>query len=411
MTTTETPTSSIKELHRSREDRILAGVAGGLGRYFDLSPTFFRIAFVILTLVGGAGILIYVAAALVIPDEGRTDSIASEALRRHRDRPWLLAGVALVAIAVVSLVAQADFWPNSGFAWTLLLLGGAAIVIAQRRGNDGEPAPETGTEVRAPRQPSLFLPVFGLLLAAAGALALLEATGTDVPWTIALAAGAIAIGVVVAAGSVLRRRTGGPRRRRRHPRDARGHGLRHRRPSRRADRRPHVPPVRHSERRARLRRLDREPEGRPDERRALRRPPARCERRHRQAACDRSVRRRRRRRGYRVGGRRGRVRPPRRRSERKGVARASAIPTRATRCTSTPTSASGRSSSRGSSASSDGRRRHDPRPRPRQRRGRGRSRGNRAHARGRPDARAPALRAARRSPAVRGSCSTSRPRS
>ena len=209
MTTTETPTSSIKELHRSREDRILAGVAGGLGRYFDLSPTFFRIAFVILTLVGGAGILIYVAAALVIPDEGRTDSIASEALRRHRDRPWLLAGVALVAIAVVSLVAQADFWPNSGFAWTLLLLGGAAIVIAQRRGNDGEPAPETGTEVRAPRQPSLFLPVFGLLLAAAGALALLEATGTDVPWTIALAVAAIGTGVVVAAGAFLHRRTGG----------------------------------------------------------------------------------------------------------------------------------------------------------------------------------------------------------
>ena len=209
MTTTETPTSSIKELHRSREDRILAGVAGGLGRYFDLSPTFFRIAFVILTLVGGAGILIYVAAALVIPDEGRTDSIASEALRRHRDRPWLLAGVALVAIAVVSLVAQADFWPNSGFAWTLLLLGGAAIVIAQRRGNDGEPAPETGTEVRAPRQPSLFLPVFGLLLAGAGALALLEATGTDVPWTIALAVAAIGIGAVVAAGAFLHRRTGG----------------------------------------------------------------------------------------------------------------------------------------------------------------------------------------------------------
>ena len=209
MTTTDTPTPSIKELHRSREDRILAGVAGGLGRYFDLSPTFFRIAFVILTLVGGAGILIYVAAALVIPDAGRTDSIVSEALRRHRDRPWLLAGVALVGLALVSLVAQADFWPNSGFAWVLLLLGGLAIVIAQRRGNDGAPSPETGTEVRAPRQPSLFLPVFGVLLAAAGALALLEATGTDVPWTIALAAGAIGIGVVVATGAFLRRRTGG----------------------------------------------------------------------------------------------------------------------------------------------------------------------------------------------------------
>jgi len=209
MTTTDTPTPSIKELHRSRDDRILAGVAGGLGRYFDLSPTFFRIAFVILTLVGGAGILIYVAAALVIPDEGRTDSIVSEALRRHRDRPWLLAGVALVGLALVSLVAQADFWPNSGFAWVLLLLGGAAIAISQRRSGDGEPAPETGTEVRAPRQPSLFLPVFGLLLAGAGALALLEATGTDVPWSIALATAAIGTGVVVAAGAFLHRRTGG----------------------------------------------------------------------------------------------------------------------------------------------------------------------------------------------------------
>ncbi len=209
MTTTETPTTSIKELHRSREDRILAGVAGGLGRYFDLSPTFFRIAFAVLTLVGGAGILIYVAAALVIPDEGRHDSIVSEALRRHRDRPWLLAGVALVGIATLSIVAQADFWPNSGFAWTLLLLGGLAIVIAQRRSGDGEPAPETGTEVRAPRKPSIFLPVFGVLLAAAGVLALLSAVGVNVHWDVALAVGAIGIGLAVAIGAFYQRRTFG----------------------------------------------------------------------------------------------------------------------------------------------------------------------------------------------------------
>ena len=97
MSTSETQSAPIKELHRSRDERILAGVAGGLGRYFDISPTFFRIGFAILTLVGGAGILLYVAAGLVIPDEGESDSIVSEALRRHRDRPWLLAGVALVA--------------------------------------------------------------------------------------------------------------------------------------------------------------------------------------------------------------------------------------------------------------------------------------------------------------------------
>ena len=217
MSTSETQSASIKELHRSRDDRILAGVAGGLGRYFDISPTFFRIGFAILTLVGGAGILLYVAAWLVIPDDGKGDSIVSEALRRHRDRPWLLAGVALVAIALISLFAQADFWPNSGFAWTLLLLGALAIVFAQRRANGGTPpvdaatpaATSGATPAARPRQPSLLVPGLGVLLAAAGALALLEAVGVDVRWDVALAVGAIGTGIAVVAGVALRRRTGG----------------------------------------------------------------------------------------------------------------------------------------------------------------------------------------------------------
>jgi phage shock protein PspC (stress-responsive transcriptional regulator) len=221
MSTSETQSASIKELHRSRDERVLAGVAGGLGQYFDISPTFFRIGFAILTLVGGAGILLYVAAWLVIPDEGESDSIVSEALRRHRDRPWLLAGVALVAIALVSLFAQADFWPNSGFAWILLLLGGLAIVIAQRRANDDRQpddaaktaettaATPAATPAARPRQPSLLLPGLGVLVAAAGALALLDAVGVDVRWDVALAVGAIGTGVAVVAGVALRRRTGG----------------------------------------------------------------------------------------------------------------------------------------------------------------------------------------------------------
>jgi phage shock protein PspC (stress-responsive transcriptional regulator) len=226
MSTSETQSASIKELHRSRDERVLAGVAGGLGQYFDISPTFFRIGFAILTLVGGAGILLYVAAWLVIPDEGESDSIVSEALRRHRDRPWLLAGVGLVAIALVSLFAQADFWPNSGFAWTLLILGGLAIMFAQRRGTDrtapddssrvpdvdtapGDAAAPAAIPAARPRQPSLLLPGLGVLLAALGALALLDAVGVDVRWDVALAVGAIGTGVAVVAGVALRRRTGG----------------------------------------------------------------------------------------------------------------------------------------------------------------------------------------------------------
>lgn len=201
----------VRELRRSRDDRVIAGVAGGLGRYFDLPPIFFRVAFVVLALLGGAGILAYAAAALVMPDEGRSESVLEEALRRHRDRPWLLIGVALVALATLSLIAQARFWPNGGFAWVLLLLGALAIVASQRREERRNPPVVEGAEPVPvePRPPSIALPVLGLLLAAGGLLALLDVLGVSIPWDIALAIGAIVIGIAVAAGALLHRRTGG----------------------------------------------------------------------------------------------------------------------------------------------------------------------------------------------------------
>src|SRR2546426_7134093 len=60
---TEQPTVK-QRLERSRSNRMLAGVCGGLARYFDLNPAFYRVGFVVLTLLGGAGVLIYIAAAL-----------------------------------------------------------------------------------------------------------------------------------------------------------------------------------------------------------------------------------------------------------------------------------------------------------------------------------------------------------
>jgi phage shock protein PspC (stress-responsive transcriptional regulator) len=207
---TTTARAPVRELHRSRDDRIIAGVAGGLGRYFDLPPIFFRVAFVVLALVGGAGILLYVAAALVMPDEGRRDSIAVEALREHRNRPWLLIGVGLVALATLSLIAQARFWPNGGFAWTLLILGAIAIGLSQRRRGDAPIEASQAVEGAPPpaRRPSLGLPTFGVLVAAGGVLALLDMAGVDVPWGISLAVAAIAVGLVVALGAVFHLRTG-----------------------------------------------------------------------------------------------------------------------------------------------------------------------------------------------------------
>src|SRR5881409_2142641 len=106
-----------KRLERSRSDRMVAGVCGGLARYFDLSPAFFRVGFVVLTLLGGAGILIYLAAVLVIPEEGKADSIAAETLRERREKPWQLAGLGLVAFAGAVLLSRARLWPQGDAAW------------------------------------------------------------------------------------------------------------------------------------------------------------------------------------------------------------------------------------------------------------------------------------------------------
>src|SRR6187397_1951270 len=118
-----------KRLERSRSDRMVAGVCGGLARYFDIHPAFYRVGFVVLTLIGGAGILIYIAAALVIPDEGEEDSIAAAALRDRRDRPWPLIGLALPAVAALVLLSRASVWPRGDAAWILLLIAGGIVLL------------------------------------------------------------------------------------------------------------------------------------------------------------------------------------------------------------------------------------------------------------------------------------------
>src|SRR5207237_10127454 len=97
--------------------------------------------FVVLTLLGGAGILIYLAAALVIPDEGKAESFAAQALRERRDHPWKLIGLGLVAIGGAVLLSHTTLWPQGDAAWTLVLLAGLAILWGQRRGPraDGRP--------------------------------------------------------------------------------------------------------------------------------------------------------------------------------------------------------------------------------------------------------------------------------
>jgi phage shock protein C len=65
-----------RQLSRPVSDRMLAGVAAGIARYLDVDVTIVRILFAVLAVLGGAGVPIYLAGWLLIPEEGAEQSIA-----------------------------------------------------------------------------------------------------------------------------------------------------------------------------------------------------------------------------------------------------------------------------------------------------------------------------------------------
>jgi len=60
-----------KRLYRSTQDRMFAGVCGGIAEYLEVDPTLVRLVFAALTLLGGPGIIIYIVLMLIVPEQPR----------------------------------------------------------------------------------------------------------------------------------------------------------------------------------------------------------------------------------------------------------------------------------------------------------------------------------------------------
>lgn len=60
----------MKKLYRSRSNRIICGVCGGVAEYFNIDPTLVRLGFVLLGFTG-SGIIAYIVAAIIVPDHGK----------------------------------------------------------------------------------------------------------------------------------------------------------------------------------------------------------------------------------------------------------------------------------------------------------------------------------------------------
>lgn len=61
--------AQVKKLYRSRKNRIIAGVCGGIGEYFNIDPTIVRVAFLLFSILPGPSVVFYIIAWLIIPSE------------------------------------------------------------------------------------------------------------------------------------------------------------------------------------------------------------------------------------------------------------------------------------------------------------------------------------------------------
>jgi phage shock protein PspC (stress-responsive transcriptional regulator)/TM2 domain-containing membrane protein YozV len=75
----------MKKLYRKKETRKIAGVCSGLGEYFDIDPVFVRIIFIVAIFISGIGLLAYLVAWIVMPEQSTEQSFKNEELKGEKE--------------------------------------------------------------------------------------------------------------------------------------------------------------------------------------------------------------------------------------------------------------------------------------------------------------------------------------
>lgn len=140
-----------KKLYRSRTDKMIAGVCGGLAEYFDIDSTLVRLVAVALTLAGGSGILAYLIFWFVVPQrqlnlaavDGQTQtsaaSLAAESEEGENNEAHsaaLFVGVILTVLGFLFLVGNfiSFAWLSFSRLWPLVLIAIGIVIILKGSG-------------------------------------------------------------------------------------------------------------------------------------------------------------------------------------------------------------------------------------------------------------------------------------
>ncbi len=133
---------SSKRLYRSVSDRKIAGIAAGIAEYFAIDVTLVRLIWVLAVVFGGSGVLAYVIAWIVIPEQPKTENSdttlenPSEALAPQSKSPNKInyLGAFLILLGFYFLIKAFIPWDFSRYFWPLVLVClGVILLIPSRR--------------------------------------------------------------------------------------------------------------------------------------------------------------------------------------------------------------------------------------------------------------------------------------
>ncbi|OGZ34664.1 MAG: hypothetical protein A2174_02540 [Candidatus Portnoybacteria bacterium RBG_13_41_18] len=149
-----------KKLYRSQSDKIIAGVCGGLAKYFEIDPILVRAAFILLALINGAGLLVYIIMTIIVPKEpaegqemGTSNLNIEEKIKESaqefkkeaqafgqnlKDKSWLhdkrnVIGFIIIVIGLIALINQfVPHWFSWSLFWALALVFIGFYIIIKR---------------------------------------------------------------------------------------------------------------------------------------------------------------------------------------------------------------------------------------------------------------------------------------
>lgn len=131
----------MRRLYRSRQDKVIAGVCGGIGEYFKVDPVWIRIAFVLLIFAQGVGVILYIIAFLLMPENPHQkkekttqfETTISDMTRNRQGKGSYIMGAILIVIGAIFLLQNLFSWFSFAYVWPLILIALGVFLLQHKR--------------------------------------------------------------------------------------------------------------------------------------------------------------------------------------------------------------------------------------------------------------------------------------